>query len=129
MAITGAMTFVVGRVAGTGISLGLVVAGVMGAWPLAMLFAGIAALASGAMHSARTVTGVSVGILVAMYALDVAGRLASGLDALRWISAFRYYGAPMRDGIDPASFIGLTAVGMLLVAGGALLLERRDILN
>ena len=46
-----------------------------------------------------------------MYALDVAGRLANGLDPIRWISAFRYYGAPMRDGIDPGSFIGLTACG------------------
>ena len=47
MAVTGAMTFIVGRVAGTGISLGLVTAGVMGVWPLAMFFGGVAALASG----------------------------------------------------------------------------------
>ena len=129
MAVTGAMTFIVGRVAGTGISLGLVAAGVMGVWPLAMFFGGVAALASGVLHSTRTVTGLSVGILVAMYALDVAGRLASGLEAIRWISAFRYYGAPMRDGIDPASFIGLTAVGVLLLIIGALMLERRDVLH
>jgi beta-exotoxin I transport system permease protein len=129
MAVTGAMTFIVGRLAGTDISLGLVAAGVMGVWPLAMLFGGVAALASGCLHNARTVTGLSVGILVAMYALDVAGRLASGLGAIRWLSAFRYYGAPMRDGIDAASFIGLTAVGLLLVIAGALLLERRDVLH
>ena len=66
MALTGAMTFIVGRVAGTDISLRLVTAGVMGVWPLAMLFAGVAALASGALHSARIVTGVAVGALVAM---------------------------------------------------------------
>jgi ABC-2 type transport system permease protein len=129
MAVTGAMTFIVGRLAGTDISLGLVAAGVMGVWPLAILFGGVAALASGCLHNARTVTGLCVGILVAMYALDVAGRLASGLSAIRWMSAFRYYGAPMRDGIDPASFIGLTAVGLLLVIAGALLLERRDVLH
>jgi beta-exotoxin I transport system permease protein len=129
MAVTGAMTFIVGRLAGTDISLGLVASGVMGVRPLAMLFGGAAALASGCLHNARTVTGLSVGILVAMYALDVAGRLASGLDAIRWMSAFRYYGAPMRDGIDAASFVGLTAVGLLLVIAGALLLERRDVLH
>ena len=129
MALTGAMTFIVGRVAGTGISVGLVAAGVMGVWPLAMVFGGVAALASGVLRNARTVTGLSVGILVAMYTLDVAGRLASGLEAIRWISAFRYYGAPMRDGIDPASFIGLTAVGVLLLIIGALMLERRDVLH
>jgi hypothetical protein len=127
MAITGAMTFIVGRLAGTDISLGLVAAGVMGVWPLAMFFAGVAAFASGGLHTARTVTGLAVGILVAMYALDVAGQLASGLDAIRWMATFRYYGAPMRDAIDPASFIGLTAVGMLLLTSGALLLARRDL--
>ena len=129
MAITGAMTFIVGRVAGTAISLGLVTAGVMGVWPLAMFFGGVAALASGMLHNARAVTGVAVGVLVGMYALDVAGRLANGLDPIRLISAFRYYGAPLRDGIDPASFIGLTAVGILLLITGALMLERRDVLH
>jgi ABC-2 type transport system permease protein len=129
MAVTGAMTFIVGRVAGTGISLGLVTVGVMGVWPLAMFFAGVAALAAGALHSARTVTGLAVGVLVAMYALDVGGRLATSLHSIRWVSAFRYYGAPMRDGIDPASFIGLTAVGVLLLIAGAVLLGRRDVLQ
>ena len=62
-----------------------------------------------------------------MYAIDLAGRLAHGLEPLRWISAFRYYGAPLRDGIDPASFIGLTAAGVLLLIAGAMLIERRDI--
>ena len=67
--------------------------------------------------------------MLAMYALDVAGRLASGLDPIRWVSAFRYYGAPLRDGIDPGSLIGLTAVGILLLITGALMLERRDVLH
>jgi ABC-2 type transport system permease protein len=127
--ITGAMTFVAGRIAGTHISLALVVAGAIGVWPLALFFAGVSALASGLLHSSRTVSGAALGALVAMYALDLAGRLARGLEPLRWISAFRYYGAPLRDGIDPGSFIGLTGAGILLLIAGVLLLERRDILH
>jgi ABC-2 type transport system permease protein len=125
----GAMTFVAGRIAGTHISLGLVVAGAIRVWPLALFFAGVSALASGLLHSSRTVSGAALGALVAMYALDLAGRLARGLEPLRWISAFRYYGAPLRDGIDPGSFIGLTGAGILLLIAGVLLLERRDILH
>jgi ABC-2 type transport system permease protein len=127
LAITGAMTFIAGRIAATHISLGLVIAGAMGVWPLALFFAGVSALASGALHGSRTVTGIALAVLVAMYAIDLAGRLAHGLEPLRWISAFRYYGAPLRDGIHPASFIGLTAAGVLLLIAGAVLIERRDI--
>ena len=129
MAFTGLMTFIGGTVAGTDISFGLVTAGAMGVWPLALFFAGFAAFVSGALHGPRTVNGLALGTLVAMYAIDLAGRLAHGLAPIRWVSAFRYYGAPMRDGIDPASFIGLTAAGVLLLVFGALLFERRDVLH
>lgn len=129
LAMTGAITFITGRIAGTHISPGLVTAGVIGVWPLALLFAGVSALAAGLMHAARGVTGIALGLLVGMYALDVAGRLAPGLSAIRWASAFKYYGSPMRDGIEVASFIGLAAVGMLLTTAGAWLFERRDVLH
>jgi hypothetical protein len=101
----------------------------MGVWPLALFFGGVSALASGALHSSRTVNGIALGTIVAMYAIDLAGRLAHGLEPIRWASAFRYYGAPMRDGLDPVSFVGLAAAGVLLLIAGALLLERRDILQ
>jgi len=129
MVLTGAMTFLAGWIAGTSISLGLVMAGAMGVWPLALFFGGVAALAAGALHSSRTVVGVALGVLVAMYAIDLAGRLAHGLEPIRWISAFRYYDAPIRDGIDPLSFVGLAGVGVLLLIAGALLLDRRDVLH
>jgi ABC-2 type transport system permease protein len=129
MILTGVIMFLGGRVAGTHISLGLVTAGVLGVWPLALFAAGVAALASGAMHSSRTATGIALGTLVAMYAVDLAGRLAPGLDPIRWAFPFRYYGAPMRDGIDPASFVGLAGVGILLLIAGAVLMERRDVLH
>jgi len=127
LVLTGALTFVAGRLAGTGISPGLTAAGAIGVWPLAVCFAGIAVLAGGVLHRSASVTGVATGALVAMYAVDLAGRLADALEPLRWISAFRYYGAPLRDGIDAASFAGLTAAGLLLAVAGALLFERRDV--
>ena len=129
LGLLGAATFIVGTIAGTHISLGLVAAGAAGVLPLALFAAGLAALASGALHNSLTATGVAMGTLVAMYALDLAGRLADALDPLRWISAFRYYGAPMQNGIDVASFIGLAAAAALLMIVGALLFERRDVLH
>ena len=128
LVMTGVLTFLGGTAAGTHISLGLVTAGVLGVWPLALFFGGVAALTAGAMHSPRVVNGIALGTLIAMYAIDLAGRLAHSLGPIRWASAFRYYGAPMRDGIDPAAFIGLAIAGLLLLTAGALLLERRDII-
>lgn len=129
LAVTGAMTFASGRIAGTEISLGLTIAGVAGVWPLAVFGAGLAALACGAFHRGRAVMGFGLGTLVAMYALDVAGRLSQPLEPLRWASAFRYYGAPLRDGIDVPGFLLLTGAGVALAAAGALLFERRDVLH
>ena len=129
MTVVGLLTFVAGRLAGTGISAGLVTAGVIGVCPLALFFGGVSALASRPLHSSRTVTGIALGVLVGMYALDLAGRLAHPLEPIRWLSAFRYYGAPMRDGIDPWSFAGLAAGGVVLLILGTLLLARRDVLH
>jgi ABC-2 type transport system permease protein len=123
----GALTFISGRIAGTGISLGLTAAGALGLWPLAIFFAGVAALTGGVLNRSATVTGVATGALVAMYVIDLAGRLASGLEPLRWISAFRYYGAPMRDGIDIAHFAVLTVAGLVLAVAGAVMFDRRDL--
>jgi ABC-2 type transport system permease protein len=64
---------------------------------------------------------------VAMYLLDVLGKLADGIGALRWLSAFRYYGAALLDGLDVAGLAVLGVAGALLAAAGALCLERRDV--
>jgi ABC-2 type transport system permease protein len=127
LALLGAITFAVGRIAGSGVSLGLMAAGAMGLWPLAVFFAGVALAADGILRRASLVTEVSIGILVGMYALDLAGRLDGSLEPLRWASAFRYYGSPVLDGIDISHFVALTAAGVALAVAGALLFDRRDV--
>jgi ABC-2 type transport system permease protein len=129
LVVIGALTWVSGRLAGTGISLGLTAAGVAGVWPIAVFCAGVALLAGGFLHRSAPVAGVAIGTLVAMYGIDLAGKLAPSLDAIRWVSAFRYYGAPLRDGIDPAAFAELTAAGLLLAAVGAWRFARRDLVR
>ena len=124
---TALLTFASGRIAGTGISFGLTMAGALGLWPLGVFFAGVASVVGGLVNRSAEVTGIATGILVAMYVLDLAGRLASSLESLRWFSAFRYYGAPLRDGIDVSHFVALTGAGVALIAVGAVLFDRRDL--
>ncbi len=62
-----------------------------------------------------------------MYVADLVGRLDGGLDWIRYASVFRYYGKAIENGIDPLSFLGVTAVAVAVAAFGTLLFERRDL--
>ena len=95
-------------------------------WPLGICAAGVAVLADGVARRPSAVAGVSMGVLVAMYAVDLAGRLTGAPDAVRWGCAFRWYGAPLRDGLEPSCVVPMLA-GLALCVAGALLFERRDV--
>jgi beta-exotoxin I transport system permease protein len=128
LAVTTALTWVVGTATGADPSLVVLTRGMANVWPLAMLFAGIAALACGFLHRSAPVTGIAVGTLVAMYVLDIVGKLADSAEPLRYASAFKYYGSAIQDGIDPLAFAGLAGLGIALAAAGAVRLNRRDVL-
>ena len=128
LAVIAALILLAGLVFGVHLSTGHVIAGVANVWPLSMFFAGLAVLLSGVMHRAAPVTAVAAGTLGAMYIVDFLGKVADAVEPLRYASAFRYYGSAMQNGIDVASFAGLTVTAILLAAAGAFLFERRDVL-
>jgi ABC-2 type transport system permease protein len=125
--VTWLATWLAGTVAGTGISAVTLAEGMVNVWPLALAFAGIAALAAGLLRGSGTVTGVAAGTLVAMYLLDVVGRLADPIEPLRALSAFRYYGSAIQDGLDASHIAALIVGGLLCAVAGALAFERRDV--
>ncbi len=127
LALTAALTLIAGLLSGTDPAAAVIGRGLANVWPLAMFFAGLATLLAGRLHSASAVTAIASGVLVAMYLIDVVGKVSDSFEPLRWASAFKYYGSAVRDGIDPVAFIGLTLAAAALAALGALLLERRDI--
>jgi ABC-2 type transport system permease protein len=127
LAAAWALTCLGSVVAGADLDAGLAAAGYANVWPLALFAAGIAMLITGVSQHAGAVTGVASGVFVAMYVLDLLGRLSDSIEPFRWLSAFRYYGTAAVDGIDPLAFAGLTVAGLFLAAAGALLFERRDL--
>ena len=129
LAVVWAGSMVAGVAADTGMSAGTIGAGVLNVWPLAMFFAGVAMLATGLMHRSAPVTGVAAGALIAMYVIDLVGKLSEPAEPFRVISVFKYYGSAIQDGIDPLAFAGVTAAALVLAAFGALLFERRDVSN
>ena len=127
LALTSALTVIAAAIVGADPDLWVILRGMANVWPLAMFFAGLATLAAGVFHSAARVTAVATGTLVAMYVIDLVGKLADSLDWLRWISAFKYYGSAIQDGIDPLAFAGLTAVGVAMAVLGAWRFQHRDV--
>lgn len=123
------LTMVVGVAAGTGISLAKLMAGVANVWPLAVFSAGLAVLAAGSLHRSAPVTAIATGTVVAMYVVDLAGKLADPVEPFRGVTVFKYYGSGLSEGIDLAAFVGLTLCGAVLAFLGSLLFERRDVLT
>lgn len=112
---------------GAGLGAGPAAAGFASVWPLALLFAGLGILFSGWSLRTSVITGAAAGVLVAMYVIDLVGRLDPSLSGVRYASVFRYYGNAIEDGIDPLAFGGVSVVAVLLAALGARLFDRRDI--
>ncbi len=128
LAVIWALTWITGTAAGTGISATTLAAGVANVWPLSMAFAGLAVLAAGILHRPATVTAIATGTLVAMYVIDLVGKLATAFEPVRAVSAFRYYGSAIQDGIEVSHVLGLTAVAIAMAAIGAVLFDGRDVL-
>jgi ABC-2 type transport system permease protein len=127
LAVALALTAIASVLSGAKLDLGSALAGFANVWPLALLSAALGIVVTGWSLSTAVVTGSVAGALVAMYVLDLVGRLDTSLDLLRDASVFRYYGRAIVDGIDPLSFLGVTVAAVALAAIGALLFERRDL--
>ncbi len=112
---------------GAGLSFGSAAAGFANVWPLALLSGSLGILVTAWSLRTSIVTGSVAGVLVGMYVVDLLGRLDPSVDAIRYASVFRYYGKAIESGIDPVSFLGVTATAAALAVAGALLFDRRDL--
>ena len=54
-----------------------------------------------------TVSAIATGTLVAMYVIDLVGKLAEPIEPVRVLSAFRYYGSAIQHGIDVSHVVVL----------------------
>ncbi len=128
LVVVWALTWSVGTLAGTDISAATLAAGLANVWPLSMAFAGLAVLAAGVLHRQATTIAIVTATLVAMYIVDLLGRLSPDIEPLRAVSAFRYYGSAVQDGLDISHMLALTLIAIATTAVGAALFERRDVL-
>jgi ABC-2 type transport system permease protein len=127
LAVSFVLTMLGSVLAGAGLDADQAAAGFAAVWPLALLFAGLGVVACAWSLRTSVVTGAVAGVLVGMYVLDLVGKLDPGLDWVRYVSVFKYYGNAIEDGIRPIAFGGVTIAACLLAALGARLFDRRDL--
>jgi ABC-2 type transport system permease protein len=129
LAVSLVLTLLGSLITSAGLSFGLALAGFANVWPLALLSAALGIVVTGFSLRTNVVTGSVAGVLVAMYVIDLMGRLDPSIDGVRYVSVFRYYGNAVDNGIDPLSFIGVTAAAALLASIGTVLVDRRDLVR
>jgi ABC-2 type transport system permease protein len=119
-----------GWLTGVAADIDLAFGDIMGAslalWPISMFFGGVALAVSSVARRFAIAAGVAIGALMAMYGLDTIGKIAEN-ETVRWISAFRWYGDPIQQGIDWPGSLGLIAATILLGLVALVQFDRRDI--
>lgn len=127
LAIVWAATCAVGWVVGADPSAVALGRGFANVWPLSMVFAGCAVVGAGGLRGSGRVTGVVGGVLLAMYVVDLADRVAPDAGVPGVVSAFHYYGSAIQDGLDGSHLLVLVAGAVVLAAVGGELFVRRDL--
>jgi ABC-2 type transport system permease protein len=116
-----------GHIFGAVIAVDDVLAGSAEVWALVFFFAGLAQLVAGRFGNWAGVTGIAAGMLVLMYIVDVAARIADALHDVGPFSVFHYYGKALTEGLNVGPSAAVAGIGVLLAAVGLALFERRDI--
>ncbi|AHY47948.1 ABC-2 family transporter protein [Rubrobacter radiotolerans] len=130
VAITGALMYGTAVLADLELDFVASVEAVLNLWPISLFFGGLALLCSALFHRRALAIAVPGLVLFAMYLADTLGRISKDLEAYRDFSVFYYYApeeSAIIDGIDWASFAGITALAVLFMLLAVLVFRRRDI--
>lgn len=96
-------------------------------FPICIAFGSLTLLLSARLRRRGTVIGLSFGIMFLMYLLDIIGKIATDFGALRWASAFRFYGDAISNGIPWGGTAVLLAASVLLLAIAIPTFDKRDV--
>lgn len=109
------------------LAISTALAGALNVFPLTIAIGTFALLLSARLRQKGTVVGISFGLLFFMYLFDVIGKISERYAAIRWVSAFRYYGQAMIDGVNWGHVIILLAATLILLGLSIPVFRRRDV--
>lgn len=125
--IGGAISWLASMSVDAGLSFRAAMRGSLAVFPIAIAFGSFALLLSARLRQRGSVIGITFAVMFLMYLIDIIGKIATGLDWLRWASAFRFYGNAIVTGIDWGDAAVLLVVSVLLLAAAIPVFDQRDI--
>ncbi len=100
------------------------------AFPVALLFMAVSALAAVYLQNSKTAVGVAFFFVLLMFGINMVASMAEGLEHLSAYSALGYWDVEaiiMDRAYSVGDFLAMTAIALLLLAAAVLVFERRDI--
>ncbi len=118
---------VTAAVVGVDLSLSEIGSSALSLLPMGALAGGLAVLIVGMTSRHAMVTATAVGVVVAMYLMNVLVELVAFFNDIKWISIFHYYTDWINHGIAWPGYLAWLAIAAALTAVGCVLYERRDL--
>lgn len=125
--VAGAVSWVASAAVGAGLDPRDAFRGALDVFPISLAFGSLALLLSTILRSRGAVIGISFAVMFLMYLIDIIGKIAPEYDAIRWVSAFRFYGQPITEGMSWTNVAVLLGATVALLIGAVAAFDRRDV--
>lgn len=125
--ILGGSTWLTSRLMDVDLSAGDAFGASLNLFPVSMVFGSLALLVSAIVRQRSVAIGVPVVTMFAMYLVDIVGKISSDMESLRYVSAFRYYGDAIQEGVPWGDATVLIVASVLLLIAAIPAFDRRDV--
>ncbi len=125
--VTSLLTWLAAVMVDVDLGLGITLKAFLNIFPIVFAFGSLALALSARLRSRGAVIGISFGVVFLMYLNDIVGKIETDLDDLRYVSAFRYYGSVIMDGLSWGNISILLSAAVLLLLAAIAIFDRRDI--
>ncbi len=125
--VTGLLSWITIQIIGEDLSLIDCLRAAWSVFPVTIAVGTIGLVLSTLMRSRGSVLGASIGIIFLLYLIEVIGKINSDLDALRYISPFRYFNDVFTYSVPAWHYLLLICLAAVLLGISVWAIERRDI--
>lgn len=127
LTVTALLTWLAAVAVDVDLGLGITLKAFLNIFPIVFAFGSLALALSARLRSRGAVIGITFGVVFLMYLIDIIGKIETDMDGMRYVSAFRYYGSVLMDGLDRGNIAVLLGAAVVLLLAAITIFDRRDI--